>query len=65
MPLEAVVRQGKKTFCLVVKGKKIEPREVVLGFRGGRMVEIKAGLEVGQRVVLNPLSAIASLLQKQ
>ena len=65
LPLEALVKEGGKSFVLHVlppgKGEKVESRtekiEVTEGLRNDREVEISGGLTEGMRVLLRPASA--------
>ncbi|CAN5860990.1 macrolide transporter subunit MacA [soil metagenome] len=65
VPLEAVVKEGAKSFVLHVlppaKGEKVESRtekvEITEGLRNDREVEITSGVTEGLRVLLRPASA--------
>lgn len=53
LPLGAVIRDGKSSHVWVaVTGEKFEPREVQLGAENADYVEIRSGLEPGEKVVL-------------
>jgi multidrug efflux pump subunit AcrA (membrane-fusion protein) len=59
LPLQAVLGSAdlgekRKVFVINSEGQS-EPREVTLGMSNDTMVEVKDGLEEGERVVLNPL----------
>lgn len=52
VPDSAVIDTGKRQLVLLDKGEgRFEPREVQLGRRGEGFVEIRAGIEEGDRVV--------------
>lgn len=52
VPADAVIRTGTKDVVFIALGDgKFAPREVQLGARNGSEVEVKSGLDVGQRVV--------------
>jgi RND family efflux transporter MFP subunit len=59
VPVQAVVQSGEKSFCYVANGSQIEEREVVLGDTNDVLIEVKDGIEEGERVILNPKSATA------
>jgi membrane fusion protein, macrolide-specific efflux system len=68
LPIEAVVKDaaGTRVTRLVTDAKGKESRqqvEVALGARNDRELEIKTGLEEGDRVLLDPASAAANELQ--
>jgi multidrug resistance efflux pump len=63
LPVQAIVGSlslGETSHCFVV-GTDGQPRrrKLVLGMSNAQVVEIRAGLEVGERVVLNPASVAA------
>ena len=52
IPAEAVIRTGKRNLVMVAGEKgRFAPVEVELGQEGGGRVEVRKGLEVGQKVV--------------
>ena len=52
VPADAVIRSGTKDVVFIALGDgKFSPREVQLGARNGGEVEVRSGLEAGQRVV--------------
>jgi hypothetical protein len=59
LPLQAVLGSadmGQKRKCYVINSEgQSEAREVTLGMSNDTMVEVKEGLEEGDRVVLNPM----------
>jgi len=54
----AVAEQQGRFFCGVRHGEAVDRREVTLGQGNDKLVEITAGLEDGEVVVLNPRAAI-------
>jgi RND family efflux transporter MFP subunit len=52
LPLGAIIRQGDSVFCNVVVAGKIERRPLELGLRSGDDVEVIAGLNASDKVVL-------------
>jgi RND family efflux transporter MFP subunit len=53
IPVEALVLKGDRESVYVLDGEnRIHIRNVVVGLRGSRLVEIKNGIEAGDRVVL-------------
>ena len=54
VPLQAVVRVGDEHRVYVLDGKKTTPRKVEIGMDNNRMIHIKAGLEEGEKVILDP-----------
>jgi HlyD family secretion protein len=58
IPVQAVVQKGEKNFCYVARGAQVEERPIVLGDTNDMLIEIKDGLVTGDRVVLNPRSAL-------
>jgi len=58
VPVAAVFEQGGTYVCGVRTGKTVERREVTLGQGNDKLVEITAGLEPGDVVVLNPRTAL-------
>ena len=52
VPLSAVIDDGTRQVAFVAKpGGMFEPRKLTLGARAGDMVEVRAGLKEGERVV--------------
>jgi RND family efflux transporter MFP subunit len=52
IPIQAVVKNGNKSTVLVVNHQnRVEPRDVQLGIQGSTLVEIKTGLNEGERVI--------------
>jgi RNA polymerase sigma factor (sigma-70 family) len=51
LPVKAVVQVGARHYCYVKVGKEILKREVTLGLRGHRFVEIKSGVQEDDLVV--------------
>src|SRR6202521_4726052 len=56
VPLDALVDSGARTRVYVEHGEGIfEPREVETGWRNGDQIEIRQGVQPGERVVVRPL----------
>jgi RND family efflux transporter MFP subunit len=53
VPVQAVVRVGQAHYCYVQTGKEIHKRKVVPGVRNDQVMEIKEGLQEGERVLRN------------
>jgi Cu(I)/Ag(I) efflux system membrane fusion protein len=54
VPAEALIQTGKRTVVLVDAGDgKFVPRDVETGRRTGELVEIRKGLDAGQRIVVS------------
>ncbi len=58
VPLSAVFRQGENWALFVAVEGVAEKREVALGRRNDRMVEVLSGLRVNEQVVTHPSDAI-------
>jgi RND family efflux transporter MFP subunit len=54
IPVAAVLERGGRHFCLVPGLTGFREREVSLGQSNASFVEVKAGLEEGEEVLLNP-----------
>lgn len=54
VPVQAVVNIGKDSWCYVDLGGSVERKMIQLGRTNGKFVEIREGLQEGDRVVLNP-----------
>jgi HlyD family secretion protein len=54
VPLAAVSFDGDKSFCTVVRGRRISARQVELGSSNNEMVEIRKGLKEGELIVMLP-----------
>lgn len=54
VPASAVKRERGKNIVYVTREGRAEPREVKIGWRDGQWVEVAAGLEEGQTVLLTP-----------
>jgi multidrug efflux pump subunit AcrA (membrane-fusion protein) len=53
VPVQSVVRVGKEFYCYVKSGQEIDKRQVKLGLRNDLVVEIKAGVQPGDLVLLD------------
>ena len=58
VPVQAVVQIGRETWCYVDNGDGIERRDLVLGATNERFIEIREGVDEGDRVVLNPTALV-------
>lgn len=65
VPDEALWHNGELTGVYVVSGTQVSLRLVRLGHRFGDSREVLSGLEVGDRVVRDPLAAIAWLTRQR
>ncbi len=65
VPVQAVQQVKKETWCYVDTGNGIERRELILGVTNEKFIEIKKGLNAGERVVLNPESFIKANSEKE
>lgn len=54
IPVQAVIRVGGRPTVYVIKGDKLESREVELGLDNNRMIRVISGLEPGEIVSLAP-----------
>ena len=63
VPINAVFESGGMTLLNVLRGRRVEPRQVELGEQNQRFVEVVAGIVPGDRVMLvgdRPAAAAAS-----
>ena len=58
VPVQAIVQVGEDNRCYVDASGSVELRMVTLGKTNDKFVEIREGLEEGDRVVLNPMSLV-------
>ncbi len=58
VPVQAVVQVAEDNWCYVDANGSVELRKVTLGKTNEKFVEIREGLEEGDRVVLNPMSLV-------
>jgi len=54
VPSKAVQREQGRTIAYVLEGGQPEPREIKVGWRDGRWIEIVSGLEAGDAVLVEP-----------
>ena len=52
VPAQAVHGEAGSAYVFVVKGRQVERRDVVLGQRSPDLVELKSGIESGDRISL-------------
>lgn len=65
VPAKAVKRARGKTIVYVLKKGGIEPRQVKIGWKDGQWIEIAAGLQEGQKVLLKKPETIAQREQNK
>ncbi|MBT8072166.1 MAG: hypothetical protein HKP21_00505, partial [Xanthomonadales bacterium] len=52
VPAQAIHGEAGNTYVFVVNGRQVERRDVVLGRRSPDLVELKSGIEPGDRISL-------------
>ncbi len=62
-PVQSVVRIGNQPTVYVMEGSEVKPRPIQIGLDNNRMVHIKSGVEVGERILLAPPLAAAEAEQ--
>ena len=60
VPKGAVRREGEQTYIFVVQGEAVDRRAVTLGGADGERLEILAGVQSGERVVVSPPAELTS-----
>jgi multidrug efflux pump subunit AcrA (membrane-fusion protein) len=60
VPVQAVAQKGKEHFAYTVLGKGVERRAVSVGENNEKFVEIKGGLEEGDKVALDARTRLAA-----
>jgi len=58
VPVQAVVQDEDRTWIYVAAGNGVERRDVELGRNNDKFVQIRSGLAIGERVVLNPMDLL-------
>jgi RND family efflux transporter MFP subunit len=58
VPREAVAERGGRKVVFVLKGQRVERREVVVGLGDDEIIEVKQGVEVGERIVVRGLETL-------
>jgi len=58
LPVAAVVEQREGFFCWVQQGERHERRPLVLGLSDDKFVEVKDGVQEGEKVLLNPRAVV-------
>lgn len=52
LPITAIVREDRKTFCCCVESGVIKRKEIELGLRSGNEVEVLSGIDLNDTIVL-------------
>jgi RND family efflux transporter MFP subunit len=65
IPVQAVVQVESDTWCYVDRSGRIERRTIELGRTNDHFVEIRAGLDEGDKVVLNPMAVFDESQQEE
>ena len=65
VPVHVVANRGGKKLCYVATEKGTEEREVQTGAFNNTFVEITSGLEVGEKVLLNPPRVVQSTAESE
>ncbi|MCP3917352.1 MAG: efflux RND transporter periplasmic adaptor subunit, partial [bacterium] len=58
VPREAVTERGGRKVVFVLKGQRVSRREISLGLGDDDIVEVKTGLEAGERIVVRGLETL-------
>ena len=58
VPREAVTERGGRKVVFVLEGQKVSRRDVALGLGDDDVVEIRQGLEPGERVVVRGIETL-------
>jgi len=58
VPREAVAERGGRKVVFVLTGQKVSRREVGLGLGDDEIIEIRQGVEPGERVVIRGLETL-------
>ncbi len=64
VPVSAVVQRSELTAVYVVEGEKISFRQIRTGRQYGEKIEVLAGLDAGEHVAVDPISAGIELKQQ-
>ena len=59
VPRDAVTERGGQKVVFVLVGQRVERREVVLGLGDDEIVEIRSGVEAGERIVVRGLETLS------
>jgi RND family efflux transporter MFP subunit len=59
LPIAAIVRDGRDTFCCTVEGGKIARHKIELGLRSGNEVAVKSGITGSETVVFARADSLA------
>jgi RND family efflux transporter MFP subunit len=65
VPVQAIVQISGESWCYVEADRGVERRMLTLGLTNDKFVEVREGLEEGDRVVLNPMAIVDESQEKQ
>lgn len=65
VPVQSVVRVGDERRVYLLDGKNSVPRKVEVGLDNNRMIHIKSGLSVGDKVMLDPPLSDAEVVRNR
>jgi hypothetical protein len=65
VPVQAIVQIERDNWCYIKTSSGIERRELTLGRTNDKFVEIRGGLNEGDRVVLNPMAIVDEAEDRQ
>ncbi len=66
VPVQAIVQIGKDTWCYVEAANgELQRRPVKLGRTNDKFVEVRSGLEEGDRAVLNPMVIVDEIGERE
>ncbi len=65
IPAQAVTQRGEQNYCYVAGGSGIERRPIVLGASNDVVIEIKDGVNQGDKVILNPRSVVPEAREEE
>ena len=57
-PRDAVTERGGRKVIFVLKGQRVERRSVVLGLGDDDIIEVRQGVEPGERIVVRGLETL-------
>jgi HlyD family secretion protein len=65
IPVQAIVQIERENWCYIETSSGIERRELTLGRTNDKFIEIREGLNEGDRVVLNPMAIVDEAEDRQ